>query len=398
MCHKKIDSRNELSDAESGAVLPFFAILLVVLLGFAAFAVDFGFAYMRQAQLQSVADAEALACARTYSTCTSGGDQFPLTNPYGFTIATTNSVTCPNTATQNNCVQATASTSWNTFFLPLFGFNTLNLSKTAIAGKRATGDALIIRGVVSMNGNHIMTVSGGSVAVGGGISTTNQSGIDATGTGATITVYNNSTNSCGSCTPSVLSNGAVLPSPPAYTPPSSPTVRTAPVCVSNVGTFLPGTYSAAVSMSCASNTLTAGTYYFNGGFDNNGNTLTGTGVTIIVGVDKAFNLSGTVNLNSSNGSSTCGTAGGGMVVYQPVTLTNTFQSISVAGAGNNITLTGKVQLPNTDFTFKGSPTSFSVTGSLYANSLTLKGNMSAGISADPCQNINLGAGTTILVQ
>jgi len=144
-----------------------------------------------------------------------------------------------------------------------------------------------------------------------------------------------------------------------------------------------------------------GVYYFNGGFDNKGITLAnqpGFGVTIIVGVDQPFNLSGTVNLNSSNGTSTCGTVGGGMVVYQPVTLTNTYHSIDVAGSGNNISLTGKVQLPNTDFTFRGSPTSFSVTGSLYADSLTLKGNMSAGVSADPCQNINLSAGNTILVQ
>jgi hypothetical protein len=151
-------------------------------------------------------------------------------------------------------------------------------------------------------------------------------------------------------------------------------------------------------MSCASNTLTPGIYYFNGGFDNNGNTLSGIGVTIIVGVDQPFKLSGTVNLNSSLGPSTCGTAGGGMVIYQPVSLTNTYQSISVAGAGNSINLTGKVQLPNTQFTFKGSPTSLIIQGTLYAYSLDFRGNMTAGTSSDPCQNINLNSASTILVQ
>ena len=398
MNKKILNLDRDLKNNESGAVLPFFALILVILLGLAAFAVDFGFAAMRQAQLQSVADAEALACARTYSTCSTGGDQFPLTNSFGFTINMTVPVSCPNTATQSNCVQAVASSVWNTYFLPVFGVNSLNLSKTAIAGTRIASNALIIRGPVNMNGTNIATISNGSVAIGGGITTTNQSGIDANGSGATITAYNNSTNSCGSCTPAVRGTPDPLPTIPPYVPPLSPTPRSAPVCVSNVGTFLPGTYSSAVSMSCASNTLTAGTYYFNGGFDNNGGTLTGLGVTIIVGVDQPFNLSGTVNLNSSLGPSTCGTAGGGMVVYQPVSLTNTYQSISVEGSGNNISLTGKVQLPNTQFTFKGTPTSLIIQGTLYAYSLDFRGNMTAGTSPDPCQNINLNSASTILVQ
>jgi len=383
---------------EDGSVLIICALTLSILLAFAAFAIDIGFAYMRIAQLQNVADAEALACARDYQNCTGAANEFPLTNPYGFAVTLQKGVTCPNTSTQNNCVQANATTTVDTFFLPLFGINQLHLGKSAISGKRATGDAMIIRNQVSINGNHIVTISSGSVDIGGGISTTNQSGIDATQSGASITVFNNSTNSCGNCTPAVVSTSSPLPTLPPYSPPTPPAVTTY-----TPGCSLPsGTYNAAVNLSnCGTQVNMNGVYYFNGGFDNKGITLAnqpGFGVTIIVGVDQPFNLSGTVNLNSSNGTSTCGTVGGGMVVYQPVTLTNTYHSIDVAGSGNNISLTGKVQLPNTDFTFRGSPTSFSVTGSLYADSLTLKGNMSAGVSADPCQNINLSAGNTILVQ
>ncbi len=395
MSPKQLIPCNESSNAERGAVLPFFAILLVVLLGFAAFAVDFGFAYMRQAQLQSVADAEALACARNYSACVSGGDQFPLTNPHGFTIAITKGVTCPNISTQQNCVQADASTNWNTFFLPLFGVNTFNLSKTAIAGKRSVADVLVIRGQVAMNGTNIMAVTGGSVAVGGGISTTNSSGINAVTQGSTITVYNNSLSNCGQCTPPVQTSGLPLPTPPAYTLPTEPGLQT---YVS--GCSLPsGTYNTAVNLSsCSSQVNMNGIYYFNNGFDNRGITLAGTGVTIIVGADKNFQLSGVVNLDSSNGGSTCGTAGGGMLIYQPLSLTNTYFSIDVSGSGNNVSLTGKTQLPNTDFTFKGSPTSFIIKGSLYADSLDFIGNMTASASPDPCQNLNIGSGNTILVQ
>ena len=233
MNKKLLNLDRDLKNNESGAVLPFFTLILVILLGLAAFAIDFGFAAMRQAQLQAVADAEALACARTYTTCSTGGDQFPLTNSFGFTINTTVPVACPNTATQTNCVQAVASSVWNTYFLPVFGVNSLNLSKTAIAGTRIASNALIVRNGVSMNGTNIATISNGSVAIGGGITTTNQSGIDANGSGAAITAYNNSTNSCGSCTPAVRSTPDPLPTIPAYVPPASPTPRTAPVCVSN---------------------------------------------------------------------------------------------------------------------------------------------------------------------
>lgn len=386
---------------EDGSVLIICALTLSVLLGFAALAIDIGYAYMRIAQLQTVADAQSLACARDYTNCTGVGSQFPLANPYGFTVAMQKGVTCPDTSTQQNCVQANTSTVMNTYFLPLFGISTLNLGKTAIAGKRIASDAMIIRGLVSMNGTNIMTVSNGSVAIGGGISTTNQSGIDATASGSSITVFNNSSNSCGNCTPAVKSSSSPLPTVPPYNLPSSPTIQSSlPACIGNpaTATYPQGTYNFAVAMNCANNVMN-GIYYFNQGLNNQGNTLNGVNTTIIVGVDQDFQLSGTVNLNSGTvGNSTCGTADGGMLVYQPVTLTNTYHGITVSGAGNNINLTGIVQLPNTDLTFKGSPTSLSVTGTLYIDSLDFRGNMSASTSPDPCQNLNISAANTILVQ
>jgi len=396
----KIKSINKISQfhSEEGAILPIVAIVLIILLGFAAFAIDFGFVYMRQAKLQSVADAEALVCASNYLTCNSTGDNYPLTNPYGFAITTTNPLACPNTNTQKNCVSASAANTWNTYFLSLFGINSFNLSKTAIAGTPIIADVLIIRDTIKMNGTNIMTVTGGSVSDGGGISTTNSSGIDATASGATITAYNSSTNSCGSCTPAVTSSSLPQPIPPAYAPPAPPVAK-----VYASGCSLPsGTYATPVNLNaCGTQVNMSGVYYFNGGFDNRGITLAnqpGAPVTIIIGVDQPFNLSGSVTLNSSDGSSTCGTVGGGMVIYQPLTLTNTLYTIDVAGAGNNISLTGKTQLPNTNFIFRGSPTSFTIMGSLYANSMDLKGNMTASTSPDPCQNINLSSGKVKLLQ
>ncbi len=361
------------------------------------FAIDMGFVYMRQAQLQSVADSEALACSQNFLTCQSGGDQFPITNPYGFTILTSVNVSCPNSQLQINCSQVVVSSKWDTFFLPIFGINSLNISKVAIAGNLSSGDSIIVDGSLSMNGNNTLNVTGGSVLIGGGISTTHQSGINASASGATIMVYNNSTSDCGSCSPLVISSGLPLPIIPAYIPAPWPTIRTVPSCINNLATFLPGTYASKVTMTCSNNTLTAGTYYFNSGFDNAGKTLNGSGVTLIIGVDQNFQLSGSVTLNSSSGGSTCGSLGGGMLIYQAATKTNTRFPMSVNGSGNFIQLTGRVQLPNSNLTFSGSPTSLNMVGTLYLNSISFKGNMNASISPDPCQNINLGSGKTVLV-
>ena len=52
------------SDNEKGAVSVIVAILLVTLLGFVAIAVDVGVIYSERAQLQSGADASAIAVAQ----------------------------------------------------------------------------------------------------------------------------------------------------------------------------------------------------------------------------------------------------------------------------------------------------------------------------------------------
>ena len=405
MNKKILNLDRDLKNNESGAVLPFFALILVILLGLAAFAVDFGFAAMRQAQLQAVADAEALACARDYSSCTGSGTQFPLTNPYAFTISMNKGVDCPNTATQKNCAQATASTSWDTYFLPVFGIPSINLSKTAIAGTPIVPDALIVREEIRLNGtkNQVL-VGSGSVATGGVITAKGlEAGVIASVRGATITTYKGAdTTQCDACIPSVKSSSAELPIPPPYSPPAQPALQT---YVDNTCGLPSGTYVNKVDYKCASITNLTGVYYFNGGFDNDKgkSPITGTGVTIIVGVDQPFSMTGNVNLNSLGGGATCATSvGGGMLIYQPVSLSGYSSNMDDGGggggSGNNIQLTGRVELPNTRLTLGGASSTISFTGSVYAKSLTLNGNLSSSTSPDPCQNTNIGSGATILVQ
>jgi hypothetical protein len=146
---------------EAGAVLPFVAILLVVLLGFAAFTVDFGYQYAERRQAQSAADSGALAAAVT--AFTANGDlqsvvddalQFSDANTkWTYQIADWTGCADPDalawTAADlgllpgTNCVSFNAGfseirvqlpeTRINTFFARVIGFDTLPVTAAAQA-------------------------------------------------------------------------------------------------------------------------------------------------------------------------------------------------------------------------------------------------------------------------
>lgn len=71
-------------DDEDGAVAIIVAILLIVLLGISAFAVDFGLAYTTKRQIQTAADAAVIAAASTYVDATGTcGELVDDTTPAG---------------------------------------------------------------------------------------------------------------------------------------------------------------------------------------------------------------------------------------------------------------------------------------------------------------------------
>lgn len=71
---KKVE---EFLHEEDGAIIIFYAVLLPIILAFAAFAVDFGFSYGRKGGMQAAADAAAMA----------GALQFVSNNPSGLSAA-----------------------------------------------------------------------------------------------------------------------------------------------------------------------------------------------------------------------------------------------------------------------------------------------------------------------
>jgi uncharacterized membrane protein len=110
---------NEVNQSERGAVVIWFAMLIVLLLALLSLAVDIGWLFVKRTQLQNAADAAALSCGsfnyRTPGSCQNGDTAssnptvIGSVNPDNFSIVTEVPTTCP-TFGQNTCVKASATT------------------------------------------------------------------------------------------------------------------------------------------------------------------------------------------------------------------------------------------------------------------------------------------------
>ncbi|KAA3637664.1 MAG: hypothetical protein DWP92_07435 [Armatimonadetes bacterium] len=132
---------------ESGAVLILMAGMIAVLLGMTAFAVDFGWLYWNGTKIQHGADAAALAGVIYEPDATVLAKQNALevaaVNGYahdpvsGNTIVTpldyTDLATHPGTVSNANQLRVTVSHAVPTFFMKVFGFDTVTIEKTSVA-------------------------------------------------------------------------------------------------------------------------------------------------------------------------------------------------------------------------------------------------------------------------
>ena len=134
---------SRLKNEEKGAVLIIVVLAMVVLLGMAAFAVDFGLAYNSKADLQNAADAAALA----------GAQELPLTATAmstAYTYAEANG--CPQSQTtvttpyngDSSQIEVVCSDTVDYYFAQVLGVSSGNVSARAVAQYSAQwdGDAL----------------------------------------------------------------------------------------------------------------------------------------------------------------------------------------------------------------------------------------------------------------
>lgn len=130
-------------DEEKGAALPFVAVLLVLLLGVAAFAIDLGWLYLNGARLQRAADSSALAgvvflpgdIANVVAKSVDGA------NANGWDIGSVNGVPVAGGGSDDldwqsladNKLEVTLTTNIPTYFLKVLGIDDFDITRIATA-------------------------------------------------------------------------------------------------------------------------------------------------------------------------------------------------------------------------------------------------------------------------
>lgn len=144
----------------NGQVLLLFAIALPVLIGAAALAVDFGFAYITRINLSKAVDAAALAAMSNINLGPAGASaiateafnaNFPSTMTPG--SVPTVSVTIGKNANGNTTVTVNSSATIDTDFLHLFKLPTLTIASSAQATRPQLIMSLVLDKSGSMNDN-----------------------------------------------------------------------------------------------------------------------------------------------------------------------------------------------------------------------------------------------------
>jgi Flp pilus assembly protein TadG len=282
------------------------------LIGFAALVVDVGFLYATRRNMQTAADAAAVAGSNalkqscgTASSCTC--ESAAVCNNSAQDVATINgyangtnavSVTAKTPTAKPNpsdgiYVEVDVARPVPTYFLRTLGYNTVNVGAKAVAGYGKSPGCVFgldsnFAGTINVQGSADITADCGIID-----DSTSGSALTSGGAGkitaTSIGVVGGA--SCGRCSPTPVTGIASVPDPlsafaaPAITPAASP----APVNGCNYtnlnyagGTLSPGVYCGGIRLGALAHAiLNPGTYILMGGGLNFGanSTIAGTGVT-----------------------------------------------------------------------------------------------------------------------
>jgi len=447
---------SKLHSQQNGAISIVVAFLMILIIGFLGLSVDFGYAFLQKTRLQGVADSEALACAinPVNAICPNvGADVYPAVNPYNFIIKINNpgdSSLCPIPELQNKCTTATASTTWNTFFINLFGISSLTLSANATSGYASHnpcmlslsdfGVGLELKGSASVNtincglsinqiGTSISLVGSGSITafpinIMGQVSKSG-SGFISTVTKVALPVVDPFLNQ--------LPPTFLIPPPSScisahllkYTGSNTVVVNSGNYCggISKVGsgsiTFNPGYYAGISTNGSGLVKFNPGNYVIYGGgltLGGSGDVDFGTGSYVIYGggvkitgsgnvlgneitiynsgnsiyPEGGFDITGSVGFNLSAPLS--GTLQG-ILFFQPA---SNASPVNVAGSGGSI-LNGNLYLPTASLSISGSANATLPVGVIIASNIKINGSGNISVTNEFTPNGGTSVSKPILV-
>jgi hypothetical protein len=443
-------------EPEHGAVIVLFAIMLVVILLFAALAIDLGNLEQNHQVAQDATDSAAVTGAAFLgSTDFASGS---LSEPAVVTDVEDNVIeNSPNypgltagSALWDTCTQAIPS-GWNApadstghvqncisfnssstsahviqvaippqlikyWFGKVKGITGQTISAVSTAELPPGGGtapcglcALSAQGASLQNGN--ITLGGNSVYVDGPLGCNPQGSIDVTGTGAAIDVAaGGSACKKGTFSPTPNWSASVISDPLAGLPnaPNYSGLTQKSDC--NSGTALPGIYD-----NIGSCTLSPGLYVVTGTLGGNGNTsVTGSGVTVFFtcgtasapvacsssgeaggGVEAGGN--GSINLSACSSSPCTGGATAGMLIWYD---RNDTSALDFHGNGS-LSMIGTIYAKSATLDLKGTPSGVSggcgtntqICSEVVVNTFSFSGQSSIALSYNSNQNVVLGAGT-----
>jgi len=404
---------------ERGSITLLTALCLPMLLGALAIAIDIGYLYITQRQLQTLADAAAMAGALEASSCSTancGVIQTAATSAFtedgrpaptvflqcatasgtGVLLTINNGPCALGASDPNhldaNYVEAVVTEQVPTYFAGFRGFHTVQISARAEAGKSSPpGPCLNILGT---SGQTVTLNSGASITDGTGSTcafNVNSSGTPAVmeDSGATVdvgsyTVHGTVTDNGGSYTPAPTTGTATKPDPIAaeitagtITTPTQPAVSST-CCnpVSGATTLQPGYYSSGLNFNGSGYTVTLnpGVYYFGGSMVVGGVNLTGSNVTIyFANGSLTMNSASTMTLSAPSTGSTAG-----MLIWQAPA----DSSPMILDSSSSSSWGGAVYVPGAQLTLNGGSTAVGY-GMIESQSLMMNSAISLSCASMP---------------
>ncbi len=438
---------------ESGNILVLTALSITLLVSILAIAVDAGYLFYNQRQLQTLADAAAMAGALEVNACSGTHDCGVITTAAKSALTESGVTATINLKTQcaaqtattgvlltvnngpcalgagdtNNLnasyVEAVVAENKPTFFATVFGVGTVKLTARAEAGKAPSANGACMH-VLGATGQTLLLNSNASIVDAAGQNC--GIGVDSNGTPAVmidsnVTVNVSSFNAWGTATENgnmssvhpLPTTGVLGTSDPFKTEISNGTIAvptTSGMTTYNISppssstTLYPGYYPNGINFNSGGGgytvTLSPGVYYMGGGVNIGSNvTIKGTGVTIYMGGNSQLNMNSNpgINLPAPTTGSTAG-----MVSWEAQGNNSQMNLDSNTGSAWN----GAIYLPSAQLTLN-SNAAVGAFGMIAAQSVTVNSNASITLS---CQYMpggicpggggtgNGGSPTTVLAE
>lgn len=323
---------------DKGSIAVIAALMMTVMLGCCALAVDVGMVYVQKEKLQSAIDAASLAAAQELPDTTSAllvANQYMTLNGFGpsdINVRFSNG---------NNTIRVTGNKIFNYSFARILGFDTGTISAAAAATKESIGAAFNYA-LFSGSTSATLTLNGSHQNVTGSSHTNKDflaNGSNITITGACEAVTTVTTNG------SRINLGSRVPNAPYVAMPDfSDTIKAMADAA--------GQSSNGDKIYNGSNISVASPIYINGNLTVNGSHFSGQGIILVTG-DITFNGS---NLYQNSGDAICFYSKSG--------------NITVNGSGAD--LNGIVYAPNGTITMNGS--NQTVQGRVIGDEVTINGS------------------------